>query len=307
MARMSYAFYPGCSLESTALEYAMSTRAVCAALDIELNELDDWVCCGASAAHIRSEDLGLALPLINLAQAEQQGRDVMTCCSACHSRMKTAAHTLRDDPALRARLNDLAEEPQFESRPEVYNILEVLGREVGADDIRSHVTHPLEGLKVACYYGCLLTRIPKDLRTDSAEHPVMMDELLTAAGAETVDWPHKTECCGASLTLAGRPTVFRLVREILQVARENGADCIAVGCPLCQANLDMYQSDAQGKYGDVPSMPVFYFTQLVGLAMGLAPKEVGLDRLLVSPVPLLEEKGLLAEEAAPSLEIEHAP
>ena len=173
------------------------------------------------------------------------------------------------------------------------NILEVLAQEVGVDVIGSRVTRPLDGLKVACYYGCLLTRLPRELRTDSAEHPMMMDNLLTATGAEPVSWPHKTECCGASLTLAGRPTVFRLVRELLQAARENGADCVAVGCPLCQANLDMYQSDAQAKYGDVPAMPIFYFTQLVGLAMGLSPGEIGMDRLLVSPFPLLKSKGFV--------------
>jgi len=138
----------------------------------------------------------------------------------------------------------------------------------------------------------LLTRLPATLRTDSAEHPRMMDDLLACAGAEPVDWPHRTECCGASLTLAGRPTVFRLVRELLQSARENGADCMAVGCPLCQANLDMYQSDAQAKYGDVPAMPIFYFTQLVGLALGEAPQALGLDRLLVSPFDLLADRKL---------------
>ena len=126
----------------------------------------------------------------------------------------------------------------------------------------------------------------------------MMDQLLAAAGAHTVDWPHKTECCGASLTLAGKDTVFRLVRELLQVADECGAECLAVGCPLCQANLDMYQSDAQARYGDVPSMPVFYFTQLLGLAMGVGLDRVGMDRLLVSPIPLLERLGLTELVAA---------
>ena len=296
MAQLKYAFYPGCSLESTALEFALSTKAVCRALDVDICELDDWVCCGASAAHIRSELLGMALPMINLAAAEQQKRDVMTCCSACHSRMKSTAHELKEDPELLAKLNGMAEE-NYQAETQVFNILEVLAREVGLETIQAKMTRPLTGLKVACYYGCLLTRLPKELRTDSAEHPVMMDELMAATGAEPVDWPCKTECCGASLTLAGRPTVFRLIRDILQIAQENGADCIAVGCPLCQANLDMYQSDAQSKYGDVPAMPVFYFTQLTGLALGLTVEELGMDRLLVDPFRLLEEKGLVEPEA----------
>ena len=275
-----------------------STEAICKALDIELHEIDDWVCCGASPAHIRSELLGLALPVVNLAEAERQGRDVLTCCSACHSRLKSATHELREHPELLAKVNDLAEEETFTAKPNVVNILELLAHEVGVDAVKAEVTKPLKGLKVACYYGCLLTRLPKELRTDSAEHPMMMDDLMSAVGAEPVDWSHKTECCGASLTLASRPTVFRLVRELLKLAEENGADCMAVGCPLCQANMDMYQSDAQSKYGDVPSMPIFYFTQLIGLSMGVEPKDLGMDRLLVSPMPLLEEKGLLEKAVA---------
>lgn len=298
MAGMSYALYPGCSLEGTALEFLMSTKAVCRKLDIELHEIDDWVCCGASPAHIRSELLGLALPAINLAEAERQGRDVLTCCSACHSRLKSAAHELKEDPEMLAKINDLSEEPDFKAETEVVNILELLAQDVGTDAIKEKVTKPLKGLKVACYYGCLLTRLPKELRTDSAEHPTMMDDLLEAAGAEIVDWGHKTECCGASLTLASRPTVFRLIRDLLQIAAENGADCIAVGCPLCQANLDMYQSDAQSKYGDVPSMPIFYFTQLLGLAMGAENKRLGFDKLIVRPHDLLESKGLAGVECA---------
>jgi len=293
MAAMSYALYPGCSLESTALEYGLSTKAVCKALDIELHEIDDWVCCGASPAHIRSELLGLALPAVSLAEAERQDRDVLTCCSACHSRLKTATHELRENPELLAKINDLTEEADFTAKPNIINILELLALQVGLDAIKAKVTMPLTGLKVACYYGCLLTRLPKELRTDSAEHPMMMDNLMTASGAEPVDWSHKTECCGASLTLASRPTVFRLVRELLQIAAENGADCVAVGCPLCQANLDMYQSDAQAKYGDVPAMPIFYFTQLVGLAQGMTPEELGMDRLIVKPFDLLECRGFI--------------
>ncbi len=291
MASMSYAYYPGCSLESTAMEFALSTKQLCEALDIELHEVDDWVCCGASAAHIRSDLLGLALPMINLAAAEKQNRNVMTCCSACHSRLKTAAHEFKENPELRAKINAITEE-QYEAKTEVVNILEVLARDVGPDTIAAKVVRPLKGLKVACYYGCLLTKLSKELRTDSAENPMMMDVLMTAIGAEPVDWSHKTECCGAALTLSGRPTVFRLVRELMRMAKENGADCIAVGCPLCQANLDMYQSDARAHYGDVPEMPIFYFTQLVGMALGKDPKDIGLDRLLVSPFEMIESMQL---------------
>lgn len=292
---MKYGYYPGCSLLASAAEYDRSARAVLGALGVELAELDDWVCCGATPAHATSHLLSLALPAISLAAAESQGLDVLTCCSACFSRLKQANHELRHSPELLAQVNEIIEE-SYEVKPRVLHIVEVLAREIGPEAIKEKTTRPLEGLKVASYYGCLLTRLPKELRLDSVEYPTALDALMEAAGAEVVDWPSKTECCGAVLTLARKDTVVRLSGELVQTARDCGADVLAVACPLCQANLDMYQSDAEAALGQRLGVPVLYLTQLLGLALGIEAERLCLEKVIVDPLPLLVERGLLAAE-----------
>jgi len=289
---MKYGYYPGCSLLSTAVEYDRSARAVLGALGVGLEEIDDWVCCGATAAHATSHLLSVALPAISCAAAEKQGLDVLTCCSACYSRLKQANEELKDDPRLMDQVNAVIEE-DYHGRPRVLHVAEVLAREVGLDAIRDRVTTPLKGLKVACYYGCLIARLPEALRIDNVEYPTLVDDLMAAVGAEPVDWPCKTECCGAALTLALQDTVVRLSGQIVQVAKECGADIIAVVCPLCQANLDMYQSDAESRLGEQLGLPVLYFTQIMGLAMGLSPEQLCFEKVIVDPMPLLAEKGFV--------------
>ncbi|MBL7224390.1 MAG: CoB--CoM heterodisulfide reductase iron-sulfur subunit B family protein [Candidatus Brocadiae bacterium] len=289
---MKYGYYPGCSLLGSAVEYDRSGRALLEALGVELEEIDDWVCCGATAAHATSHLLSLALPAISCAAAEKQGLDVLACCSACYSRLKQTNHDLRKDPALLAQINEIIEE-DYKVKPRVLHVSEVLANEIGADAIREKVTKPLDGLKVACYYGCLLARLPKALRIDNIEYPTMLDDLMAAVGAEPVDWPCKTECCGAALTLARQDMVIRLSGELVQMAKECGADVIAVACPLCQANLDMYQSDAEGQLGEQLGVPVLYFTQVMGLALGLTAEQLALDKVIVDPTPLLVERGLV--------------
>ena len=170
----------------------------------------------------------------------------------------------------------------------------MLAREIGLDAIASRVTRPLRSLKVACYYGCLIARLPEKLRIDKVEYPTLLDDLMRAVGAEPVDWPSKTECCGAALTLARQDTVVRLSGQIIQIAKESGADVLAVACPLCQANLDMYQSDAEAQIGEPLGVPVLYFTQLMGLALGIEPRRLCLEKAIVDPLPLLAEKGLVS-------------
>lgn len=289
---MKYGYYPGCSLLGSAVEYDRSGRALLEALGVELEEIDDWVCCGATAAHATSHLLSLALPAISCAAAEKQGLDVLACCSACYSRLKQTNHDLRKDPALLAQINEIIEE-DYKVKPRVLHVSEVLANEIGADAIREKVTKPLDGLKVACYYGCLLARLPKALRIDNIEYPTMLDDLMAAVGAEPVDWPCKTECCGAALTLARQDMVIRLSGELVQMAKECGADVLAVACPLCQANLDMYQSDAEGQLGEQLGVPVLYFTQVMGLALGLTAEQLALDKVIVDPTPLLVERGLV--------------
>ena len=290
---MKYAYFPGCSLQGSGAEYARSGEAVLRTLGVELEEIDDWVCCGATAAHATSPLLSLALPAISCAEAAKSGLDVLTCCAACYARLKETSHNLQEDPDLAEKIGEIIEEP-YQGGPRVLHISEVLAREIGLEAIEASVRQPLEGLKVACYYGCLMARMPKDLRIDKAEYPTLLDDLMRATGAEPVDWPHKTECCGAALTLAKQKTVVRLSAEIVQIAKENGADILAVACPLCQANLDMYQANAEKISGETLAVPVLYFTQLLGLAMGLDPREVCLDKVIVDPFAVLVEKGIVA-------------
>ena len=290
---MKYGYFPGCSLLSSAAEYARSAEGVLGALGVELEMIDDWVCCGATAAHATSHLLSVALPAITCAAAEKQGLDVLTCCAACYSRLKQANRQVQEDPELQALISDIIEE-EYHGKIRVLHITEVLAREIGFDAIRSRVKKPLKGLKVACYYGCLMARLPEPLRIDKAEYPMLLDDLMGAVGAEPLDWPYKTECCGAALTLTRQKTVVRLTEEIVGIAKENGADVLAVACPLCQANLDMYQSDAEKLSGKQLGVPVLYFTQLMALAMGLEPGQIGLDRLIVDPQPVLARRGLVA-------------
>jgi len=289
---MKFGYYPGCSLQSSAVEYARSAEAVLEALGIELEEVHDWVCCGATPAHATSHLLALSLPAITCAAAETQGLDVLTCCAACYSRLKQVNQELKDDPELLAKINEIIEE-NYQGNVTVFHIAEVLENRIGLEAITGRVVKSLKGLKVACYYGCLMARMPEPLRIDKAEYPTMLDNLLGAAGAESVEWDSKTECCGAALTLARQETVVRLSGQVIQAARDNGADVIAVACPLCQANLDMYQSNAEEKLGEQLGLPVLYFTQLLGVAFGLAPDKLCLEKVIVDPMPLLVEKGFV--------------
>ena len=281
---MSYFFFPGCSLESTARDFHKSTTAVARALGLDMPELPNWMCCGSTSAHQTDPLLALALPAKNLAAA--QGRTVAVCCAACYSRLKTANHEIAASADTRRKVAD-AIGTDYDGRTPVLHLLEILARNVGLKAVAAKVTRPLTGLKVACYYGCLLSRPPEVTNFDDPENPQLMDNLMSVAGAEPLDWPHKTECCGASYSITDVQVVLRLTREVLAMAKAAGADAVVTACPLCQINLDMRQKDIEKKFGDTYGLPIFYFTQMLGLALGLSPKELGLKSLIVDPMPLL--------------------
>jgi len=293
---MRYAYFPGCSLHATAEEYDRSSRAICDKLGIELKEIEDWLCCGATPAHITNHLLSLTLPLSSCVWAEKEKLDVMTCCAACFSRLKLANHQVRGDEKLLAEVNEVLEE-DYKAEIEVLHLLEVITQKLDAEKLKKAIVKPLAGLKVACYYGCLLTRLPEEIRLDSKEDPMMMDKLAETIGAEPVDWAYKTECCGASLAVIQEKTVLRLANDILSIAEDNKADCVMVACPLCQSNLDLTQGAVNKKFKKKFNIPVFYFTQLLGLAMGIDQEKLGLSKLIVNPVPLLAEKGFIEKEA----------
>ncbi|MFC1945054.1 CoB--CoM heterodisulfide reductase iron-sulfur subunit B family protein, partial [Chloroflexota bacterium] len=281
-----YAYYPGCSLETTAREYDASTKLVCRALGIELREIEDWTCCGASSAHSVSHLLGIALPARNLQIAEEMGLPMAVPCPACSSRLKFASHDLEDGNALGTVNQILGKE--FANGAVVEPMLKILADE----GLPLAVKKPLSGLKVACYYGCMLVRPRAILDFDDEENPQTMDRLVERLGAEALDWPFKTDCCGAGMPLARPDMVRRLSHSLLSAAKRLGADSVAVACPMCQSNLDMQQGDIEKEYNEKLGLPVVYFTQLMGLALGIPAGDLLLDKHFVSPLPMLRERGL---------------
>jgi len=285
---VKYAFYPGCSLETTSWDFNRSTRAVFEALGVELQEIPDWVCCGSTPAHNSSQSLAVALPAVNLQKAQEMDVPVLAACASCYARLRHANHKIRTDPETQARTQRITQAP-YDGAVKVHHLLDVLVNHVGVDEIRHRVKRPLSGLAIACYYGCLLTRPPDVVAFDDPEHPSSMDELLAALGAEPVEWPLKTECCGGGLSMTNSGIAGRLGHKLLWMAREAGAACLAVACPLCQVNLDLRQADARKAHGHLPDTPILYVTQLLGLALGLSPKELGLDALSISADSLFTE------------------
>ncbi len=285
---MSYVFFPGCSLDGTAKDFHRSTLAVAAKLGLHMPELKDWICCGSTAAHTTNSLIADALPAKNLSAAGTS--TVAVACAACYSRLKMANHHISGDVAVRTRVAQVIG-ADYDGRTPVAHLLEILCRDIGRHLIARSITRPLTGLKVACYYGCLLSRPPEITQFDDAENPTLMDQLMETAGATPVNWPHKTECCGAAFSITDSNIVLELTDKILAMAEAAGADCIATACPLCQLNLDMRQSDIERKLGHAYGLPVFYFTQLLGLAMGCTPGELSLNSLVVEPRRVLESIG----------------
>ncbi|MBN2346518.1 MAG: CoB--CoM heterodisulfide reductase iron-sulfur subunit B family protein [Candidatus Aminicenantes bacterium] len=280
---MRTGFYPGCSMKGSAREYNESLMAVAAALGRDLPEVPDWNCCGATAAHNLDRDLSLALPARILAAAEKEGmNEVLVPCAACYSRLKTTRHELNEDEALRRRIAGLVEAP-YEGSAEVVNIIEWLGR---IPDLEGRVKKPF-ARKVACYYGCLLVRPAGVVRFDRPEEPQSMDRLMKKLGADPIDWAFKTECCGAGFSVSRTDLVAKLSGLILEDAVSRGAEAVIVACPMCHLNLDMRRPNIEKRAGKKYRIPVMYITQALGLALGLAPRKLGLQRHKVSPSALI--------------------
>ncbi|MCM8778729.1 MAG: CoB--CoM heterodisulfide reductase iron-sulfur subunit B family protein [Candidatus Omnitrophica bacterium] len=284
---MKYAYFPGCSLHSTAKEYDLSTKEVARALGIELIEIPDWICCGATPAHITMHLLSLALPVKNLLQAKKMDSyEVVTCCAACFSRLKLANHFMQNDPEHREKVNRIMGE-KYNGEVKVRHFLDVLVNVFGLKNLSQRIAKKLDGLKVACYYGCLLTRPPEVTQLDNPEEPSLMDDLMKVLGIEPIKWPYKTECCGASFSLTKTEIVLKLSCDILQMAYDEGAEAIVVACPLCQSNLDLRQPMINKKYKKKFNLPILYFTQLVGLSLGIEPRRLGFEKHIVSPLQIL--------------------
>jgi heterodisulfide reductase subunit B len=289
---LDYSYYPGCSLHASAKEYDESTQRLFRALHIGLKEVPDWFCCGATPAHNVDELLSLSLCAKNLELAGGVEGDLAVACAACFSRLKTTQHKLAEDPDKRRQVEFAIEAPIPEGK-QVKHLLEILARDFGLERLAEAVKKPLSDLKVACYYGCLLTRPPGVPELDCVEAPTIMEQVIEAVGAQTVDWSHRLECCGANFTLSRPGVVLKLSADILTSARDAGADCIMVACPLCHGNLDIRQQEIEEATGEHFGLPVFYMTQLLALAVGVRESKLGLDSMIVNPQPLLKKKGLV--------------
>lgn len=277
---MKFGYYPGCALHGSSNDYEDSLRAVLKRLDVQMEELDDWLCCGATAAHALNYQLSVALPTRNLAIAERDGYgEVLAPCPLCSMELIKSKKKLSESKELRAKMSEIVE-LSVTGSTEILNLIQLF-HEIGMEQILAKATGKLESLRPACYYGCLMTRPGKLLDFDDVEQPSSMDKMVEALGTVPVEWNCKTECCGAGTTMSDPDTVLELARRILQNAVDHGANCIVVACPMCHVNLDMKQSAVNERYGTDFAVPIYYLSDLIGLSMGIGRKELALDRHFV--------------------------
>jgi heterodisulfide reductase subunit B len=283
---ITVSYYPGCSLDGTAKEYEESTEAICKTLGVELKELDDWNCCGSSSAHVTNEMLAAALPARNLEIADKAGLDLLVPCAACYQRLKFAEKELLAGKEIEGITR------QYEGNFKIKHLVDFMWEDIGEKAISSKVKKPLKDLKPVCYYGCLTARPPRITDARNPEDPQAMDKVMKSLGADVKNWSYKTECCGGSLTLT-RPDIARtLVKKLLDMAEEAQADCIVTGCPMCFSNLDSRQKEVSKNSEKKYRIPVFFISELMGLAFGDRDAQKWLRRHMVDPRPLLRQKGL---------------
>jgi heterodisulfide reductase subunit B len=292
-ATNAIAYYPGCSLESTATEFDHTFRHVCQALEVELVELPGWICCGSTPAHTTDPVLAGYYAVVNLSLAERRGLDQMVApCLGCYQRFRASDHEMERDPELAAKVIQKVRTRvgyEYQGTVETLHSVEALLKIAGSDGIRAQVKKPLEGLKVASYYGCATTRPPKYTGSASPENPTCMDDVVRALGGEPVEWSYKTDCCGGSLGISQTPLALELSARILENAHACGADIMITACPLCQVNVENRQVQMDLGF----DMPVLYITQLMALAFGLGEKKAELNKNMVDPHPVLQKRGIL--------------
>jgi heterodisulfide reductase subunit B len=294
------AYFPGCSLEGTAQEYNLSLNAIAPKLGLQLEELDDWNCCGSTAAHNLNHKLSVALPARILALAEKGGyKDIVAPCAACSHRLISARTALAASNDLRKEVEDIIEMP-CRGTVQVKNILQVLIEDVGLEKLAAACTRKMTGLKVACYYGCLLVRPPKVMQFDDPEAPQSMDQIVKTLGGTPVEWGYKTECCGGGFSMCRTDLVCKMTHDILDNAAFEGAEAFAVACPMCQSNLDLRQLNVNEKYGTGFKLPALYITQWIGLCLGLSESDLGLGGNYIDAGNVVQKAFAPAAPVAPA-------
>ncbi|MCZ7356415.1 MAG: CoB--CoM heterodisulfide reductase iron-sulfur subunit B family protein [Candidatus Methanoperedens sp.] len=290
---MKLAYYPGCTLHGTAREYDASTKGVCKAAGIELVEIEDWNCCGALEA-IFDKELSMGLSARNNMLAQKTGLDLVIPCSICSHNLSRADSAMKQDGAFRAKIEKALGEKY--NGIKIKHLLDVVVNDVGVDALSRNFKKTLKGIKAVPYYGCLLVRPSEVSKFDNPENPMSLDNLIKATGAECLPFTQKTKCCGGNLLMSKQDYAFILTKKLFDEAKAAGANCIVVACPMCHMLLDGQQSMIEKAHNTVIDMPVLYFTQLIGLAMGLSEKELELDRNMVSPARLMESIGKVKPE-----------
>jgi heterodisulfide reductase subunit B len=291
---MEMAYYPGCSLHASTALYDIQCKEVLGKLDVDLREIKDWNCCGATSAAKTNDFLAIALPARNLGIAESSGyAEMMIPCASCYSRTLIAQKTLESDKDLRDKINaELSE--KIRGKIKLLSILDLLVKKSKSGEIATKAAKKLTGLKPACYYGCLQTRYPMDVEfSDSIENPQGMETVCKALGAEAIDWGYKTDCCGASASVNDTDLSIKLMSNIMRDAVGRGANCFVTTCPMCQLNMDAYQEKAGEKYGISARLPVYFITELIGVSMGIGALELQLDRHFIEAIGLLKGLELL--------------
>jgi heterodisulfide reductase subunit B2 len=274
---MKIGLYPGCSLDGSSREYSDSLLQVCEKAGIEIEKIPDWNCCGATAAHNLNHELALALPARNIALAEKAGMtQILVPCAACYSRLSVTLHELKKDAVMKEKISKILD-MEFKGDVEIINILEFVEKYLGAHLASTDAINPFAH-KVACYYGCLMVRPQKIVNFDRQEDPQIMDNIMKQIGATPIDWPFKTECCGAGLSVSRTESVGRLSGNILIDAVERGAEAIIVACPMCHSNLDMRRPAIDKYLGKKTDIPIMYITQAIGLALGVSKDKLGFDK-----------------------------
>lgn len=285
---MQIAYYPGCSLHASSELYDVQCRKVLKQLGLELKEIEDWNCCGATSACKTDDFLAIALPARNLGIADASGlSEMLIPCSSCYNRTLVSQRILSEDSELKNRINTELSK-KVEGKIRISSILDILVSKVNSGEIAEKLIRRLEALKPVCYYGCLLTRFPCDVKiSDNIENPQGMETVCKALGAEPRDWSYKTDCCGGSAAVNDTDTSLFLMSQIIKDALARGANCLVTTCPMCQMNMDMYQNEVCERYGIQRKLPVFFITELLGIAMGFTPQEMQIDKHFIDALGLL--------------------
>jgi heterodisulfide reductase subunit B len=284
---MEVSLYPGCSLEGLARAYNESIEAVSNTLGVGLRELDEWTCCGSSSAHVTNGKLAVALAARNLGIADKVGMDLVVPCAACYQRLKGAEKHMKQGKPVEGLSIEYGGNFSIKTMPDF------IWEDVGEKALKEKVKKPLKALNTVCYYGCLMVRPPQITDARNTEDPQEMDNVLRSVGAKVRNWSFKTDCCGGNLTLTRPDLQMKLAKRILDMAEEAGAGCIAVACPMCHENLDSKQKEISREAGKLYNVPIFYFTELMGLAFGDPAVGKWLGRHTVDPRPLLRQRGLI--------------